>query len=123
MPQTNNRMQRIGDQIQQALAQLLILKIQDPRLRNISITAVQVSPDMANATVFISTLEEKHIKEIVKALEKASGFFRRELAHTLNLRITPRLHFVIDKSLAHADHLNRLLNTIIHPPEEPPENE
>lgn len=123
MSQTNNRMQRIGDQIQQALAQLLILKIHDPRLRNISITAVDVSPDMANATVFVSTLEQEHIKEILKALEKASGFFRRELAHSLNLRITPRLRFTYDKSLANADHLNRLLDAVIHPPEKPPENE
>lgn len=123
MPQSHNRMQRIGDQIQQALAQLLIIKIHDPRLHNLTVTAVHVSPDMANATVFISALEQENIKEILAALNRASGFFRRELAQTLNLRITPRLRFSHDKSIAHADHLNRLLDAVIHPHEESFENE
>lgn len=122
MPQSHNRMQRIGDQIQQALAQLLIMKTHDPRLHDISITTVHVSADMANATVLISTLEQQSIKEILNALNHASSFFRRELAHILNLRITPRLRFMHDKSIAYADHLNRLLDTI-QPCEESTENE
>ncbi len=111
-------MQRIGDEIQRELAELLLTKINDPRLNHLSITAVSVSPDMANATIFISTLDPDNIKEILGALKKASGFLRRELAHALNLRITPRLTFSYDKSILQATHLINLINSANPPTHE-----
>jgi ribosome-binding factor A len=109
---TNNRMQRIGDQIQRELAQLLIAKVNDLRLHDLSITAVRVSPDMANATIYVSVLDQKNLPDALVALKHASGFLRRELAHSLNLRVTPRLQFVYDESLLKADRLTRLINDI-----------
>lgn len=113
---SHNRMQRIGDEIQHHLAQLLLTKIHDPRLNNVSITAVSVSPDMANATILISALDEKQIEEILTALNKAAGFFRKELARSLNFRITPRLKFAHDKSILRANHLINLINTVNREP-------
>lgn len=122
---SHSRMQRIGDEIQRELAELLHTKTNDPRLHSLSITAVQVSPDMANATVLISTLQEDNIKETLAALSKASGFFRRALAHTLNLRITPRLHFAHDTSLSQANRLAALIhaaNIPLDTDQEPPKD-
>lgn len=117
-PMAHNRMQRIGDQIQRELAQLLILKTHDPRFHETSITSVDVSPDMANATIYVSVLKEDQIKETLDALIHAAGFFRRELAHSLNLRVTPKLHFVYDKSVAQANRLDDLINNLNITPEE-----
>jgi ribosome-binding factor A len=118
MPHSHNRMQRIGDQIQCELSQLLLIKTNDPRLHRLSITAVQVSPDMANATVFISEQSEKPVKETLSALNNAASFLRRELAHALNLRITPRLKFVYDKSILQANRLSDLIDAVNQPKQE-----
>lgn len=119
MPHTpSHRMQRIADQIQQELAQLLLVKVSDPRFHSVSITAVDVSPDMANATIFVSVFNTENSPEVLKALNNAAGFFRRELAQTLNLRITPRLRFVYDTSIAKGTRLAALINQLPDSPDE-----
>lgn len=123
MPHSYSRMQRIGDEIQRELAQLLLTKTNDPRLQGLSITSVSVSPDMANATVSVSLLKEDQIKEVLKALSNASGFFRQALARSLNLRVTPRLRFTYDKSILQANHLLNLIDAVNPPSQEPPEDE
>ncbi len=110
---TFSRMQRIADQIQRELAVLLNTKAHDPRFHTVSITAVDVSPDMANATVLVSQLNENHVKETLSALNKAAGFLRYELAHTLNLRVTPKLRFVYDESISRGQHIDRLIEQAI----------
>lgn len=123
MSSSHNRMQRIGDQIQRELAQLVRTKVNDPRFQTLSITAVDVSPDMANATVLVSQLDEKQITETLAALNKAAGFFRRELAQALNLRVTPRIRFAYDKSIAHGVRLSALINTVTKEQDEEPTGE
>ncbi len=118
MSNSHNRMTRVGDQIQRELAQLMRVKANDPRFHTITITAVQVSPDMANARVFISQLEQQQVAETLAALNSAAGFFRRELAHTLNLRITPRLRFVYDQSIERASRLSTLINQGLKKPDD-----
>lgn len=113
MPSSPNRMQRIADQIQRELAQLLHTKVSDPRFHTLSITAVDVSPDMMNANIYISQLNDQQMPETLAALNKAVGFFRRELAKALNLRITPRLHFIHDKSIQRGSHLSALIDSTI----------
>lgn len=107
---SHNRMLRIADQIQRDLADMLRFRVSDPRFQLVTITHVDVSPDMANALVLISALREKEINEIIAALNKAAGFFRHELAQSLNLRITPRLKFAYDESLSRGSRISRLLN-------------
>jgi len=123
VPHSHSRMQRIGDEIQRELAQLLLTKTNDPRLHHLSVTAVSVSPDMANATILISALDETHVKETLKTLNSASGFFRRELARSLNLRVTPRLKFSYDKSILHANRLVSLIDAVNQPNQEFSEDE
>jgi len=114
-------MQRIADQIKRELAELLTSKANDPRFHTVSITGVDVSPDMANALIYVSQLEEAEIKSTLAALNKAAGFFRYHIAHTLNLRITPRLRFVFDESISRGSRISSLIDSIpIKKSEEPP---
>lgn len=110
MPHPFQRTQRIGDQIQQVLASLLSSKIHDPRFQDISITGVNISPDMKNATIFVSKLETQKINETIVALNKAAGFFRHGLANKLNLRYTPKLKFVYDDSILRGNKISKLIN-------------
>lgn len=107
---TSFHIQRVADQIQQGLSELLRTKASDPRFSQTTVTTVQLSPDMANATIYISILDETHINETLKAFNKAQGFFRSELAHSLNLRVTPKLRFVYDGSISRGSHLSKLID-------------
>ena len=110
-------MQRISDQLQRELS-LLITKANDPRFHSISITAVDVAPNMATANVYFSLLNETDLPEIQKALNNAAGFMRSELARTLNLKTTPKLRFVYDNSIRYGNHLSTLINTGLKKTEE-----
>lgn len=108
------RQGRINDEVQRELASIL-RNIKDPRVQDafVSVTAVEVTPDLKYAKIYFSFLRGDS-KEVLKGLKAASGFIRRELAHTLNLRITPELSFYEDKSLANGAHISTLLNSLTY---------
>ena len=95
------RTERINSIIQQEIIDLLRKQINDPRLTTfISITKVSTSPDLKHAKVFISTLGDKVNKdEILQGFTAASGFLRRQLANSLELKHTPELSFHLDDSI------------------------
>ncbi|OGO60255.1 MAG: ribosome-binding factor A [Chloroflexi bacterium RBG_19FT_COMBO_48_23] len=95
------RTERINSIIQQEISDLLREQINDPRLTTfISITKVSTSPDLKHAKVFISTLGDKVNKdEILQGFTAASGFLRRQLANSLELKHTPELSFHLDDSI------------------------
>lgn len=110
---TGHRQRRVSDFIQEQLAELLQREAQDPRLDQVSITAVDVSPDLQQARVYFSVLgDEPAAKETKKALEHATGFLRRQLAGRLQLRVVPTLSFQFDKSLATGSRIEKLLHQI-----------
>ena len=115
----NNRIERINDDIQRVLAELL-RNVKDPRLKQgmLSITDVKTTPDLRYAQVYISALSVSDEKELLKGLKSASGYLRRELGSILNLRYTPELQFKLDKSIEHGVHISRILDSLDIPGEE-----
>lgn len=102
------RSQRVADSIQRCLAQLL-QRARDPRFIQVTITAVDVSPDLANAAIYVSVLDDSKATETVSALNKASGYFRHELVDMIDLRILPKLQFRFDDSIGRGARINELL--------------
>ena len=95
-----NRIGRINEEIQRELS-ALIPTVKDPRVRGmISVTAVDVTPDLKYAKIFISVLDKGDSGQVLKGLKSAAGYLRRELGGRLNLRHTPELSFVQDDSMA-----------------------
>ncbi|NBQ70413.1 MAG: 30S ribosome-binding factor RbfA [Nitrosomonadaceae bacterium] len=114
MPRDFSRTLRVADQIQRELADLVQNEIKDPRVRQITITAVEVTRDYSNAKVFYTTLCSKEENVLVeKGLEHAKGFLRTHLAHRMKLRITPQLHFVFDASVERGVRLSKLIDEAI----------
>ncbi len=104
-----NRIGRINEEIQRELASLFP-QVKDPRVSGmISITAVDTTGDLRYAKIFISPLEKHNGKELLKGLKSASGWLRRELGQSLNLRYTPELIFVLDDSIDKGAHILELL--------------
>lgn len=75
----------------------------------VSITRVDTTADLRYAKIYVSALDKGQEKEILKGLKSASGYLRRELGHTLQLRYTPELQFVGDDSIQHGAHILELL--------------
>ena len=104
-----NRIGRINEEIQRELASL-IRTVKDPRVHGlVSITAVETTPDLRYAKVYVSVLDSSDVKEVVKGLKSAAGYLRRELGRALPLRYTPELQFVEDDSIGKGAHILSML--------------
>lgn len=118
MPREYPRKLRIGELLQHELAELILREVKDPRVPRVTVTAVDVSPDLANARVLISVLgAEQPQPEVVQALNHAAGFLRHELGRRLKLRSIPELRFSYDETLDRAAHLEALIaraNAALH---------
>lgn len=106
------RQDRINDQMQKEMMSIL-RRVKDPRVQDafLSVTAVDCTADLKYAKIYYSALRGD-AKEIAKGLKAATGFIRRELAHSLNLRITPELTFVADSSITYGAHIASILNNL-----------
>ena len=105
----SNRIGRINEEIQRELASL-IPNVKDPRVTGmISVTAVETTPDLRWAKVYVSMLDKSSAAQVVKGLKSAAGYLRRELGRALNLRYTPELLFVEDDSIDKGAHILEML--------------
>ncbi len=108
----SNRLGRINEEIQRELASL-IRTVKDPRVTGlISVTAVETTPDLRYAKVFVSMLDKSDTKEVIQGLKSAAGYLRRELGHSLNLRYTPELIFQADDSIDKGAHILELIEKL-----------
>ena len=108
------RTERLNHLIQIEISDLLRKHINDPRLNGlISVTAVEISNDLKNARVSISTLGDTLDRnDVLKGFNSAAGYMRRELAHRLNIRVTPELSFEFDDSIEHGVNLVQLIDRV-----------
>lgn len=110
------RVDRVGDLLLKELAEVLLRKVKDPRLANITLTDVKVSPDLRHARVFYSVLGDDDRKaETAVGLQSATGFVKRELSKRLQLRRIPDIQFCFDSSLEYGSHIDRLLTELKEP--------
>ena len=113
MKRSSGRPQKLGDQIQRELADLLARELRDPRVGMITVTAVDVSPDISHAKVFFTMLEKDKLEDTLHGLRRAAGFLRSQLAKRIKLYTTPELRFEYDESVERGDHLSRLIDSVI----------
>ena len=111
----NNRMLRADAEIQKELAQIIKNDLSDPRLQTlISVTGVKTSSDFTNVKARVSIYEQEKSKrqEILKLLQKSSGYIKRILAENLCLRNVPNLVFELDDGAFFEEDINRILQTL-----------
>jgi len=109
----HKRSDRVADLILKELAEVLLRRVNDPRLADITLTGVKVTPDLRHAKIFYSMLgdDERKAAAIV-GLESARGFVKRELGKRLHLRRMPDVEFHFDGSLEYGSHIDRLLDDL-----------
>jgi ribosome-binding factor A len=115
------RQRRVSEAIHRELSMLLMREVRDPRLADITITEVRVTPDLLIARVYYSVLgNAEQAKEAAIALESAKGYLRTQLAAQVRLRLAPDLAFYLDTSAEYGRHIDELLDQIAqdHKPED-----
>jgi len=120
---SKTRIQKIEDRIFEELSTILLMEVSDPRLAAVSITKVKVDRELAFANIYVSSLEgSESADEILEGMKHAGGYLRRELAHRIDIKYTPRLRFYWDPSPEHAERIEQLIASL-HQDEQPSETE
>lgn len=111
---------RIDEEVLRGLSSILQGEVKDPRISAMcSVVAVDVTPDLKSARVYISVLgDEKAQEDTMAGLRSSAGFIRGRLASHVNLRHTPELHFVLDQSIAYGVKMSRLIDEVNRQQEE-----
>jgi ribosome-binding factor A len=116
MAQEYSRIQRIGDQLKREISLLIQQQMRDPRVGMVNINAVEVSRDLAHAKVFVTLVGERTIDQrtsAMRALNKAGGFMRSQIASDTHMRTTPRFSFVYDASVQRGADLSALIDKAV----------
>lgn len=105
---------RINTEVQKELSNILRLGIKDPRIAPwTSVVAVEVAPDLKTCKAYISVLGDKKAQEdTVAGLKSAEGYIRRELAHSLNMRNTPEIRFILDQSIEYGVNMSKKIDDV-----------
>lgn len=104
------RLERIDHEIQRALAKIISEDVKDPRMGFTTVTRVEVTQDLHTAKIFVSIIGDRHVAaQTMKALQSASRFIRGELGNAVELRHTPELTFVEDRTTERAIALSAIL--------------
>jgi ribosome-binding factor A len=118
------RIKRVNEACKEALGEILQEEIKDPRIGFVTVTEVEVSPDLRLAKVWISVLgSEEEVEETQKGLEKAKGFMRRELGNRVRLRYTPELRIFLDRGAEISEKVQDILHNIVDEEEAKEEEE
>jgi ribosome-binding factor A len=109
---TTNRQQRIADQIQRDLAELISREVRDPRVGLVTVSGVELSPDYAHAKVFFTVIGSD-ARLATEGLNAAAGHLHHLLFRRLRIHTVPRLHFVQDTSVERGFEIDRLIDEAV----------
>ena len=116
------RIERINAELQKAISNIISNEVRDPQIDAIiSVSAVETTPDLSYARVFITSIGNTPSAEVLNRIKGAAGFIRGRLSKAVKLRITPRLEFMVDDSKEYASKIDSILNNITYSTQ--PDNE
>ena len=111
---------RVNPEVQRELSSIIRSGIKDPRVAPwTSVVAAEVAPDLKTCKAYISVLGDSEAQKATLAgLKSAEGYIRRELAHTVNLRNTPEIRFILDQSIEYGVHMSKIIDEVTAKDEE-----
>ena len=120
MKKNSIKNERINAEVQRALSQIIREDVKDPRIPvMVSVVHCQVAPDLKSCKAYISVLGDEQARaDCQAAFKSAGGFIRRELAHSLNLRITPEISFIMDNSIQYGVEMSQKIDEVMKKQEE-----
>jgi ribosome-binding factor A len=116
MKKDSRRSQRVADLVRAEISSLVLIEAHDPDLHRVTITDVEMPSDLRSARVYFSCLGgDEEREKAARALDRASGFLRREVGQRCRLRYAPELHFISDRSLERGARIEELLHEVLPP--------
>lgn len=112
-----SRTQRVAEQLQRELAQLIQREVKDPRLGMVTVNSVKISKDLSYADIYVTVMgkeeSEEQITTSLKILNKVAGFLRTQVSKRIQLRVMPELRFHYDASVVRGNYLSNLINQAV----------
>lgn len=106
------KIERLNNEFQKEISYILMTEIKDQNVKFVTITDVDITSDLSYAKVYFTILKDEYLDVTLKALNKASGFIRTELAKRINLRHTPEIKFIFDESIKYGEKIERIIDEI-----------
>ena len=106
------KIERLNHTYQEVISTILMKEVKDQDIKFVTITGVDITNDLSFAKVYYTVLDREKISSTQEALEHAAPFIRSKLAEEVNIRHTPELRFIYDKSIAYGEHIDELLDKI-----------
>ena len=108
---TSERMRRVDEAVREVLSEAITVGIKDPRVGFVTVTAVDTSPDLRHARVYVSVFGDTTQRKLTLAgLQSAHGYLQRRVAAELRIKHTPRLDFVYDDTLDRVERVTKILD-------------
>jgi ribosome-binding factor A len=109
MSEKGFRARRVADLVQAELSRLLIAEFQDPGSGLITVTRVEMTPDLLTARIFLSVFGEGDPAALIERLDRSKGYLRRTLASRVKLKYNPELFFALDPGPGHQERIDRII--------------
>lgn len=106
------KIERIASQIEKEIGYILMMEVRDKDLKFVSVTGVKLASDLSYAKVYVTALDEEKKNSIMKSLNDAKGFIRRELTERVDIRHIPELEFIYDESIAYGKKIENIISNI-----------
>jgi ribosome-binding factor A len=115
---TSRRTQKAAEAIREVVSMAILTELKDPRVRDVTVTYVEVSSDMRQAKVHVSVMgDETRQKLTLHGLQNAAGFLQSKVAKRIDTRYTPRLAFVLDLGVKRSIEISQILQSVLPPSE------
>lgn len=114
MRKNSIKLTRINNEVMRELSNIIRTEIKDPRIAPLtSVIATEVAPDLKTCKAYISVLgDDKTCSDTIEGLRSAEGYIRSQLAKTVNLRNTPQIRFILDKSIEYGVNMSKLIDEV-----------
>jgi ribosome-binding factor A len=114
---------KVAEAVREVVSMAILTKLRDPRVRDVTVTYVEVSPDLRQAKIHVSVMGDPTRQQLsLRGLQHAAGFLQQKVAQRIDTRYTPKLKFILDQGVKHSIEVNQLLSQLL-PHDDAPSDE
>jgi ribosome-binding factor A len=120
---TSRRVLKVAEAVREVVSMAILTELRDPRVRDVTVTYVEVSPDLRQAKIHVSVMGDPTRQQLsLRGLQHAAGFLQQKVAQRIDTRYTPKLKFILDQGVKHSIEVNQLLSQLL-PHDDAPSDE
>jgi ribosome-binding factor A len=114
---SSRRLLKAAAAVREVVSMAILTQVRDPRVKDVTVTGVEMAPDMRNATVHVSVMGSPAQQQLaLRGLARSAGFLQAQIAERIETRYTPRLRFELDQGVKHSIEIARVLDTVLPAP-------